>query len=507
MTPYFGYVRVSDPGQKSGVSPQVQRADIAAFAKSRDIEIVEWFEEVKTAAKAGRKLFSRMLEQLDNGEAVGVVFHKIDRSARNLEDWNVVGKLYDRGIDVQFAHEPIDLSTRGGRLSADILAVVATDFIRNNRQEAKKGFYGRLKQGLYPLRAPVGYRDEGKGNLKSVDKDRAALVRQAFDLYATNAFGLRELRKEMLKRGLRSRNGQVLSLNSFSLMLRNPFYMGLIYIRTTGETFKGNHQPIISKATFERVQATLDGKTVMRSVKHDFLFRRLITCANCGLHLIGERQKSRYIYYRCHSGRCKGVSIREDIIEDTLLMAFKMLLCGEAELRGFVDLVEVERRHTDEEVAKVRASLDLRLAKCEERLSRLTDAYIDRMIDKDAFEPRKRGVLNEQQGLLDQIKSLSHRDLPRVKAFEKLELGNAAYSGYISGNLPERRQIINLTTSNLLVEGKKPVISLLSPYREIADWRKSTKCAHRRGAPRQRARELLDIIIAADQKEISTTVN
>jgi len=37
-----------------------------------------------------------------------------------------------------------------------ILASVAADYSRNLREEAKKGIYGRLKQGLWPGPAPLG---------------------------------------------------------------------------------------------------------------------------------------------------------------------------------------------------------------------------------------------------------------------------------------------------------------------------------------------------------------
>jgi CheY-like chemotaxis protein len=56
------------------------------------------------------------------------------------------------------ADEGVDLRTVSGRLSADIQAVVAAHYSRNLLEETKKGLYGRLKQGFYPLRAPIGYR-------------------------------------------------------------------------------------------------------------------------------------------------------------------------------------------------------------------------------------------------------------------------------------------------------------------------------------------------------------
>jgi site-specific DNA recombinase len=157
MTQFFAYIRVSTVKQgERGSSLQEQRSAIETFARRHDLAISQWFEEKETAAKRGRRFFSGMLAALEAGEADGVIMHKIDRSARNLRDWSDLGELIDRGIAVHFAHESVDLNSRGGRLSADIQAVVAADYIRNLRDEVRKGFFGRLKQGLYPLPAPVG---------------------------------------------------------------------------------------------------------------------------------------------------------------------------------------------------------------------------------------------------------------------------------------------------------------------------------------------------------------
>jgi DNA invertase Pin-like site-specific DNA recombinase len=147
MERYFGYIRVLTVKQgEQGVSLQEQRDAIARYVERNNLTIMEWFEERETAAKRGRPIFAKMLKLLKRGKASGVIIHKIDRSARNLKA--DLGQLIDEGIDVRFSQESLDLNTRGGRLSADIQAVVAADFIRNLREETRKGFYGRLKQGL-----------------------------------------------------------------------------------------------------------------------------------------------------------------------------------------------------------------------------------------------------------------------------------------------------------------------------------------------------------------------
>jgi site-specific DNA recombinase len=148
-----------------------------------------------------------MLKGLRGGEVRGVIIHKIDRSARNLKDWADLGELIDSGIEVHFANEALDLHSRGGRLSADIQAVVASDYIRNLREETKKGIYGRLKQGFYPFRAPIGYRDNGAAKSKTVDPNKGPLVKKAFELYGAGQWSIPTLVDELYQRGLPQSHG------------------------------------------------------------------------------------------------------------------------------------------------------------------------------------------------------------------------------------------------------------------------------------------------------------
>lgn len=143
-----------------------------------------------------------MVRSLQAGDAQGLIVHKIDRSARNFSDWARIGELVDTGIDVHFAHESLDLRSRGGRLTADIQAVIVADYVRNLREECLKGMEGRLKQGLFPWAAPIGYLDQGGGKAKTLDPIRAPLVRQAFELYATRRYSFNTLRLELQRRGL-----------------------------------------------------------------------------------------------------------------------------------------------------------------------------------------------------------------------------------------------------------------------------------------------------------------
>ena len=86
------------------------------------MHIIDWFEERETAAKVGRREFSRMLNALKKGKASGIIFHKIDRSARNLKDWSAIQDLADQGIDIRFAQESVNLASNEGKLTGDFSA-------------------------------------------------------------------------------------------------------------------------------------------------------------------------------------------------------------------------------------------------------------------------------------------------------------------------------------------------------------------------------------------------
>jgi DNA invertase Pin-like site-specific DNA recombinase len=123
---YVGYLRVSTERQGvHGVSLQAQRDAILAYARLHYLVVDEWFEERESAAHTGRPIFQKLVEYLKAGKARGVVFHKIDRGARNLRDWVDLMDLLDLGLEVHLAGDNLDLTSRSGRLAADIQAVNA----------------------------------------------------------------------------------------------------------------------------------------------------------------------------------------------------------------------------------------------------------------------------------------------------------------------------------------------------------------------------------------------
>jgi DNA invertase Pin-like site-specific DNA recombinase len=465
MREYYGYIRVSTVKQgERGSSLHEQRDAIEQYARRQGLVISEWFEEKETAAKRGRTVFNKMLASLEKGRASGVIIHKIDRSARNLRDWSDLGELIDRGIEVHFAHESLDLQSRGGRLAADIQAVVASDYIRNLRDEVRKGFYGRLKQGYYPLPAPIGYVDNGAAKPKTLDPRTAPLVRKAFEFYASDEYTFKTLMPELARLGLRNRKGGKVSLNGISTMLNNPFYIGLIRIEKTGEYFQGIHETLIEKSLFDRVQRLLKGKRKIVGLKYSYTYQKMLRCVTCGYSLIAENQKG-YVYYRCHTRTCPTTSLREELLERSIFNAFQAFQFTPKEIDLFaVEFKKFEHEYTQQKGALTQ-SLRLNIDQVAKRLEALTDAFIDRMIDKEAYETRKAKLFMEKAELLEKLAEMeSGKDITasRVQNFLEL-LKRLAHMDELEIST-EKRDLVKSVTSNLQVSQKNLVVSWAFPF-------------------------------------------
>lgn len=487
---YFSYIRVSTQRQgQFGTSLTEQKAAIERYAQKFELTINKHFEERETAAKLGRPVFLDMLKALKKGKANGVIIHKIDRSARNLKDWADLGSLIDSGVEVHFASESLDLNSRGGRLSADIQAVVASDYIRNLREETKKGIYGRLKQGLYPFPAVIGYLDMGKGNPKKIDKIQASLIKKAFELYSRGNIGLIKLSDLLFEKGLRNKRGKKVTINGLSTILHNPFYMGIIRIEKTGEMFAGKHKPIVSKALFDQVQAIFEGKNIPKTEKHFFVFRRQIYCGKCQNFYIAEKQKGE-TYYRCHTRNCTKGTVREDSIDKEILKFLKPLELNDLEYHFFKQETLKQSVNGEAEFEADQRRLQLLREQAAERLSKLADAYVDGVFDKETYINKKNKLLLEEQELKGKLSNLkANSDAATRKLDTFLELVNSAYLGYKSGTPEEKQEMVKTVFSNCEIEDKNVLVKPEFPFQLVAERQPFTS-----GSPyREAARTLSDL--------------
>lgn len=115
----------------------------------------------------------------------------------------------------------------------------------------------KVRAGDLPGQAPTGYRNVRirRETFVEVDPVLGSLLVETFHLAAKQRTSLRQILAVLTPKGLVSRQGKSMHASALRGILTNPFYIG--FIRYQGQLHRGNHQPLVSPALFERVQHNL----------------------------------------------------------------------------------------------------------------------------------------------------------------------------------------------------------------------------------------------------------
>ena len=93
---YFLYARKSTEDDDHQImSIEAQLFELREYARKENLEILEEFQESKSAKKPGRELFGEMMTRIEQGEANGIIAWHPDRLARNSVDGGRVIYLVD----------------------------------------------------------------------------------------------------------------------------------------------------------------------------------------------------------------------------------------------------------------------------------------------------------------------------------------------------------------------------------------------------------------------------
>jgi DNA invertase Pin-like site-specific DNA recombinase len=302
--------------EREGFSIPSQQQLLRSYAAEHGYDIVEEFVDVETAKRAGRTSFGAMLAFLrSNPGCRAILVEKTDRLYRNLKDWVT---LDDMDLEIHLVKEATvlcDDSRSSEKFIHGIKVLMAKNYIDNLSEETRKGMLEKARQGIFPSRAPLGYRNVQRPDGKRIieaDPDVAPQVTRLFEWYATGRYSLQALTKLAREEGLTfRRTGQPVPRATLHVILQNPLYIG--EFDWDGVRYQGAHAPLVTRQVFEQVQDILHGRGRSdRTVRvHDFAFSGLVGCGLCadeGEHrqLIGSLVKQIYTYYHCERCRTLG---------------------------------------------------------------------------------------------------------------------------------------------------------------------------------------------------------
>jgi len=320
---YIGYIRVSN--KEHDTSLPAQKEKLQSYAYEKGIDLVEIYTEEKSAFKANkRKQFNKMISHLKKDDISGVVFHKVDRSSRNMKDFSTLESFFDTK-DILVIEGEFDTSRAQGRFMFRMFCNMAIWYSENLSEEVRLKMKERLKAGYYPRMQPFGYRIGKKSDSdqkKKYPDENARYVKEMFRLYDGGGYSYRSLAKHFRDKGIAMKKGQV------ELILSNPFYYGLIQWKHRKENevcyYQGNHEPIISKELYARVERRRLGRTTNKGIKtHSNPYTQKVIC-ECGKFLYFEsswngKSEKRYSYLRCHNKDCSFTAIKVSDLESQML--------------------------------------------------------------------------------------------------------------------------------------------------------------------------------------------
>lgn len=211
-----------------------------------------------------RPALQKLLEDIDAGKIDTVVVYKVDRLTRSLADFAKIIEIFDaHKVSFVSITQQFNTTTSMGRLTLNVLLSFAQferevtgERIRDKIAASKRK--GMWMGGIVPL----GY--DLKERKLIVNPKEAEHVREIYRLYLELGC-VSKLRADLDRRGITSKRrtsaagrksgGAAYSRGALYEILKNRIYLG--EIAHQGNSYAGEHQGLIERGLWEKVQATL----------------------------------------------------------------------------------------------------------------------------------------------------------------------------------------------------------------------------------------------------------
>jgi site-specific DNA recombinase len=275
-----------------------------------------------TGGNMDRPALQRLLADIEAGKVDRVVVYKIDRLSRSLLDFaKLADFLETHHVSIVSVTQQLDTSTSMGRLTMNMLLSFAQFEREMVSDRTRDKMHAARRRGKWTGGTPrLGYDVAPEGGKLLVNKEEAGQVKAIFGLYAENP-SLVTVSQELNHRGWKRKSwttkdgsrheGGPWDAANLRRILTDPIYAGMMPLG--GDTFPGEHEAIVPKALFQRVQAIMKenrrtGGASARN-KHGALLRGLLRCSACDAAMVhGWTRKGRclYRYYVCDKAHKRG---------------------------------------------------------------------------------------------------------------------------------------------------------------------------------------------------------
>jgi site-specific DNA recombinase len=480
MKTFLALARVSSrEQQREGFSLDVQEDALRRYAEHNGGEIVKMFRIAETATKRDeRKAFKELLAYAKKhaDDLTGVLFYKVDRAARNLYDYVELERLEsDYGLEFVSISQPTE-NTPAGRMQRRILASMASFTTEQQSLDVREGLARRVQEGWFVGHAPYGYRNvriDGR-SIVEIDPVNAPKVRRIFELFAYHNCTLDMIVERLAAEGIVFKDSVArFPRSSIHAMLHDRAYIG--EVEHKGQWYPGKHEPLVDRATWDRVQTLLGGQ-VYRT--HELTYASdLIKCGHCGHTITGERKTKQtkggekaYVYYRCSKYSRKDhprVRLTEEDLDEQILALFAKLRIEDEDVRDWVlRVLRARTREEQDQTREQRNELQRQLTLIESQRDRLLNLRLLGEIETDTFAAKDTELRDREARIRLQIESVARsHDEDGDIAVKAFELSQSLMDKWVTADYAAKRRILEIVCLNFRLDD----VSLVPEWRKPFD--------------------------------------
>jgi site-specific DNA recombinase len=468
----------SDDRQVLSIDSQIQ--ELKLLAMRRGMQVDEVLTEARSAKAPGRPTFGQLMKRVNKGEIAGVLCWKMDRLARNHFDHGQVLQALADGKLARVITSDREYTADGNdRFLGNFELGIATKFIDDLRTNVRRGNRARFQQGWPNFRPPIGYLEDRTGPTTVVAQDpgRFPLVREMWDGLLSGAMNPMQVTRWAEEKGLRTRKtahlgGKPLTFQYVYRMFANPFYMGLIRLKS-GESYRGSHAPMVTPDEFEQAQQLLGRPGRSHYVRHVFAYAGMLKCGFCGKTMVPEvhtkRSGKRFVYYRCR-GRtqgkpCPNPCLPEAALEHQLEADLRRVTLPPAAVQWIAETIRAKLDATLVQRAAQRVAVEKALEDASRESDSLLTLKLRSQVDDETFERRRLGLLDQQAKLrvqLDQPAPAPETLLKRIE--EVLNFSVSLPEAFREGDPVRRRAIFHAICANPTAKDRKALYKANEPW-------------------------------------------
>jgi DNA invertase Pin-like site-specific DNA recombinase len=264
-----------------------------------------------------RPALQRLIRDIEAGRVDTVVCYKIDRLSRSLTDFAKLVDVFERNsVTFVSVTQSFCTTTSMGRLTLNILLSFAQFERELAGERIRDKFAASRRKGIFMGgHPPLGY--DVRDRKLVVNPAEAELVRLIFRRFLDLGSALLLIR-ELNAQGHRTkswttqagtfREGRAFDKGTLYKILRNRTYLGEAVHK--GRSYPGEHEPIVDRATWDRVHEVLATNAKRRGnearARTPAPLRGLVRCTPCSSAMTPTHTRRRgrlYRYYKSQGPR------------------------------------------------------------------------------------------------------------------------------------------------------------------------------------------------------------